>query len=101
MTTPKLESSVSSSNFEADLAAQMVEGIDRFLTEQTSAALARGEERWKRDFSSREACENSLAPNRHRLRNLIGIVESKRLVDGLVLDATTERPSRVASTETQ
>ena len=51
-----------------DLAAQMVEGIGRFLTKETSAALARREERWKRDFSSREAYENSLAPNRHRFR---------------------------------
>ena len=85
---------------QGDLAAQMVEGIDRFLTRQTSDALARREENWKRDFSSREAYENSLAPNRQRLRDLIGIVDSKRLTDGFVLDATTERPSLVASTET-
>ena len=85
---------------QGDLAAQMVEGIDRFLTKETSAALARREERWKRDFSSREAYENSLAPNRQRLRDLIGVVDSKRLTDGFVLDATTERPSLVASTAT-
>ena len=85
---------------EGDLAAQMVEGIDRFLTKQTSAAAARREAQWKRDFSSREASESSLASNRHRLRGLIGVADSKRLVDGFVLDATTERPSLVASTET-
>ena len=45
---------------DGDLAAQMVEGIDRFLAKETSGAVARREAQWKRDFSSREAYESWL-----------------------------------------
>ncbi len=86
---------------QGDLAAQMVQGIDRFLTTETAAAVARRETHWAPDFSSREAYEDSLASNRARLRHLVGVVDAKPKprMDGFVLDATTERASLVASTE--
>jgi dienelactone hydrolase len=59
-----------------DLAAQMVDGIHRFLQQRTE----QGEERqklWHRDTSSREKYDKSVEPNRERFRRIIGAVDSR------------------------
>jgi dienelactone hydrolase len=55
----------------------MVAGIDRFLDRQTELALARRPTYWKRDYSSAQAYERSLEPNRARLRKIIGVVDER------------------------
>ncbi len=60
-----------------DPAALMVAGIDRFLDRQTELSLARRSTYWKRDFSSAVAYERSLAPNRARLRKILGVVDER------------------------
>ena len=60
-----------------DPASLMVAGIDRFLDRQTELALARRPTHWKRDFSSAKAYEASLAPNRARLRKILGVVDER------------------------
>src|SRR5579872_6522652 len=60
-----------------DLAGQMVAGIDRFLTRETDASIERRTRFWKRDFSSRRSYAASLAPNRQRLRKILGVVDER------------------------
>ena len=66
-----------------DLSAQMVAGIGRFLENQTAAAATERASFWHRDLSSREAYEKSVAPNRERLRTIIGAVDARLPVRAL------------------
>ncbi len=52
----------------------MIDGLDRFCLRELAASPARREKMWKRDFSSPEAYEKSIAPNRERFREYIGAV---------------------------
>src|SRR6266487_2117040 len=72
-----------------DLSAQMVGGIDKFLLREIERAAVERTNFWKRDFSSREAYEKSVAPNRERLRRLIGAVDERLPVKELEFVATT------------
>jgi hypothetical protein len=60
-----------------DPAGLMVAGIDRFLDRQTELSLARRSSYWNRDYSSAQAYERSLAPNRARLRKILGVVDER------------------------
>lgn len=59
------------------LDVMMVEGIDRFCLKEIDTARAQRESLWKRDVSSREAYEKSLAPYRERFRTIIGVVDPR------------------------
>ena len=50
----------------------MVDGINRFCLRELAASPARREKIWDRDFTSTEAYEKSIAPNRERFREYIG-----------------------------
>ena len=82
---------------EGDLAAQMVAGIDRFLTRETEAAIARRARHWQRDFSSPEAYTRSVEPNRQRLRRIIGVVDPREEIADLDLIASVSQPARLAA----
>ena len=77
-----------------DLAAQMVEGIHRYLDRSTAAAVESRESFWKRDYQSAERYSQSVAANRDHLRRIIGAVDQRlpamaiRLETG-TLDALT------------
>src|SRR5437868_5016491 len=58
-----------------DLAAQMVESIDRYLMRETQIVAGNREKYWKRDTSSPEAYAKSIEPNRERFRKMIGLVD--------------------------
>src|SRR5437867_8330701 len=62
---------------EGDLSARMVEGIDRFLMREIEHSVPKRAAMWRRDFSSREAYEKSIAPNREHLRTSIGSVDAR------------------------
>src|SRR5262245_9523252 len=51
---------------EGDLSAQMVAGIDRFLMREIERSVQERRKLWQRDFSSVEAYEKSVQPNRER-----------------------------------
>jgi dienelactone hydrolase len=55
----------------------MVDGIDRFCLRELAASPARRAKMWNRDFSSVEAYEKSIAPNRERFREYIGAVDKR------------------------
>lgn len=82
-----------------DFSATMVAGIDQFLLRETEAAKAKRGEFWKRDHSSPEAYAKSVAPNRERLRRMIGAVDPRLPVAGLELAGGTEGPSLLTETE--
>ena len=83
-----------------DLSAQMVAGIDRYLTQQTALVTKRRSELWKRDFSSPAAYETSIEANRSRLKRIVGLPDSRSRFDELQLLETTGRPSKLADSAT-
>jgi dienelactone hydrolase len=56
-----------------DLSASMVAGIDRWLMRETERAAATRTNRWKRDATSINAYKRSIAPQRQRLMDIIGV----------------------------
>src|SRR5262245_19885451 len=72
-----------------DLAAQMVSGIDKYLDRELAASVEKRKTFWKPDFSSPEAYEKSVQPNRERLARLIGVVDKRVPVKELTYVETT------------
>jgi dienelactone hydrolase len=85
---------------EGDLSAQMRAGIDRLAARETERAVRERGQFWKRDLSSRAAYERSVAPNRERLRRMIGLVDERLPLTDLELVATTRIPALLAETDT-
>ncbi|MBM3775886.1 MAG: hypothetical protein FJW37_12100, partial [Acidobacteria bacterium] len=79
-----------------DFAMEMVDGINEALLDQTARAAGERSRFWKRDYSSREAYERSVAGNRERLRAIIGAVDKRLPVAALEVEATTATPALVA-----
>lgn len=55
----------------------MVRGISEFAEQEIALSRDRREAHWNRDYSSPEAYEKSIAPNRERLRTYIGAVDER------------------------
>jgi cephalosporin-C deacetylase-like acetyl esterase len=70
----------------------MVDGIDRFCLKEIAKARELRESRWKRDVSSPEAYEKSLAPFRESFRTILGAVDQrvKRIQFDLPLPAKSQ-----------
>src|SRR5262245_19228501 len=83
---------------EGDLSAQMVAGIDRFLMREIERSVQERQKLWQRDFSSAEAYEKSVQPNRERLRKCIGAVDERVSVGALEYVSSTASPAKVAET---
>ena len=84
---------------EGDIAAQMVEGVDRFLLRELELSIGRREKFWKRDFSSPEAYNKSIEPNRQRLAKILGVVDQRVPFDAPELIATTKQSALVGKGE--
>lgn len=82
-----------------DLSAQMVEGIDRYLMARIAETPSWRASRWQRDTSSPAAYEASIAPNRERLRTILGAVDPRVLDPQIELVATTMVPALIAQTD--
>lgn len=67
----------------------IVEGVDRYCLNQIELARGHRESHWARDFSSADAYEKSITPNRDRFRVNIGAVDSR------VTGAKFERTSKL------
>lgn len=83
---------------EGDLAAQMVEGIDKYLMRELAASVEKRAQYWKPDFSSPEAYAKSVQPNRDRLKKILGVVDQRVSPVEMQLVATTTQPALVAET---
>lgn len=60
-----------------DLSALMVAGIDRFLMREIDRIAEGRRNVWRRDFTSPEAFNNSIAAQRELLANRLGVVEER------------------------
>src|SRR2546427_6714004 len=85
--------------FQGDLSAQMVAGIDTFLSREIEHSIAGRQKFWKRDFSSATAYEKSVEINRERLRKIIGATDARLRVAHIELISSTAHRARAAETE--
>lgn len=80
---------------EGDIASQLVAACDAFLLKQSAASGETRKKYWKRDLSSHEAYNTSIAPNRERLKEILGLKDARVPFDGLELITTTAAPALV------
>jgi dienelactone hydrolase len=80
---------------EGDIAAQLVARVDRFLLRKIDESVERRARHWKRDFSSAEAYQKSIEPNRKRLAHMLGVRDPRVPFDAPELIATTAQPALV------
>jgi dienelactone hydrolase len=83
---------------DGDLAAQMVEGIDKYLMRELAASVERRQQYWKPDFSSVEAYRKSVQPNRERLKKILGVVEERVPFTEFEFVGTSKQTPLVAET---
>lgn len=83
-------------DMQGDLAAQMVEGVRSFLLRETAASIDHRQALWHRDFSSRKAYEESIAPNRERFGKIIGLIDQRVSYQAPELEARVGGSSLVA-----
>lgn len=58
---------------EGDIAAHLLDGAHKFVDREIERSVERRQRHWKRDFSSSEAYDKSVQPNRERLAKSLGI----------------------------
>ena len=80
---------------QGDLAAQMVQGIDKFLLRKTEESVSARSSLMKLDFSSPENYAASLEPNRKRLTQILGLRDPRVPFDAPSLVANTAEPALV------
>ena len=62
---------------DGDLAAHMVAGMHKYLDRELAASVEKRPALWKVDTSSPENYAKSVAPNRARLRKMLGVVDER------------------------
>jgi dienelactone hydrolase len=80
-----------------DIAAQMVEGIHRYLLQKTERQVIERAPLWNRDYSSVEAYERSVAPNVESFRRIIGAVDERVEAQAPKLSGTATSPAPLAA----
>ena len=81
---------------EGDLAAQMVEVLDGYVTNAVANSLEKRDSLWNRDYSSHEAYAESVEPNRERFRKQIGCIDERLPIEVLNYASTTKDAAQVA-----
>ena len=84
---------------EGDIASQMIDSLDCFLLKELDKSVERRAALWKRDFSSAEAYNKSIEPNRKRLAHILGVRDARVPFDAPELIATTDQPALVGKGE--
>jgi dienelactone hydrolase len=84
---------------EGDIAAQMVEGIHADLLKRNAASIEAREKLWKRDLTSQRNFIASVAQNRARFRNVIGLIDERVPYTAPSVEARLGDSSVVASGE--
>ena len=67
--------------WEGDLSERMMDGAHRFVERKIAESASARARHWKRDLTSRAACEQSVEANRERLRTILGVVDSRGPAD--------------------
>ncbi len=84
---------------EGDLAAQMVEALDGYVTDAVARSPEKREILWNRDYSSHEAYTQSVEPNRERFRKQIGCLDERLPIEALNYIATTSTAAQVVESD--
>ena len=58
-------------SWDGDLAAEMVSGIDRFLTREINLSTSRREQNWQRTLTTGTSVDDYLSEKRVRLKQII------------------------------
>jgi len=80
---------------EGDIASELVSGVDRFLLREIEKSVEKRARHWKRDFSSPEAYNKSIEPNRKRLAHILGVRDPRVPFDAPELVDTTRESALV------
>ena len=83
----------------SDLSAEMVAGINRYLTRAAAQSVEERQKLWSRDFSPPDAYVRSVETNRQRLRRYIGAVDERVSRPSLEIMATTEHSGLLGEDE--
>src|SRR2546423_1249634 len=75
-----------------DYAIRMLEGMDRFLDRHAAESIQERSAFWKRDTTSPQKYEQSIAPNRAHLMAILGVVDAREKFDAPELIATVAKP---------
>lgn len=84
---------------DGDLAAQMVEALDGYVSRAGVDSIEGRIELWNRDYSSHNAYTGSVEPNRARLRKRIGCLDSRLPIEELTYSATTKASAQITEGE--
>ena len=84
---------------EGDLAAQMVEVLDGYVSRAVANSVEGREGLWNRDYSSHNAYTESVEPNRARLQKRIGCLDPRLPIEDLAYIATTRTAARLTEDE--
>ena len=80
---------------DGDLAAQMVEALDGYVSRATADSIEERAGLWNRDYSSHTAYTESVEPNRARLRKRIGCLDPRLPIEELTYNITTKTATRI------
>jgi len=84
---------------DGDLAAQMVEALDGYVSRAIVGSVESRIGLWNRDYSSHNAYTESVEPNRARLRKRIGCLDSRLPIEELSYSATTKTSAQLTEDE--
>src|SRR5262245_57076832 len=84
-------------DWQGDLSERMMDGAHRFVERKIGESIEKRQRHWMRDFSSRQAYDASVEPNRQRLKKIIGVVDS-RVPTRMERFGDEENPALVAET---
>ncbi len=83
---------------EGDIAAQMVDGVDRFLLTEIEQSVSRRAVHWQRDLAGPEAYNASLQKNRLRLAHILGMRDARKPITELEYVSSTRQSHLLAET---
>ena len=84
---------------DGDLAAQMVEALDGYVTDAVASSIEKRGTSWNRDYSSHNAYAESIEPNRERLRKQIGCIDERLPIEALNYVASTKDTAHIVEDE--
>lgn len=81
------------------LYAQMVEDLNSYVSHAVEASLEKRSSLWNLDFSSHDAYDESVVPNRQRFVKQIGAYDDRLPINELLLHTTTNSPAQIGEGE--
>jgi hypothetical protein len=77
---------------EGDLSAKMLDGAHKFIEGKINSSIANRLKLWNRDFTSRQAYELSVEPNRKRFMKYIGLEDKTQPLVNYNVGIADKRP---------